>query len=284
MKSLLKIIGAVVVLAAVALAAGKFFPDKVYMAKSAVFELFSGESPKLEEMENIKTEELGIERLLEMGASENDSLMLINVDNPLPEDYEPELAALGDGEVFINSCAADAYGEIKAAVREKFGNALYIMSAFRTDEEQAAAAESEGDLAAAVGASEHQAGLALDVYVKYFAGEGFLKSPEGQFVNSNCSDYGFIIRYPAYGEAVTGIAFEPWHIRYVGLPHSEIIQNEKLTLEEYILSLEVGEFYSYDEYIITRQEDGESFAVPAGLREIVVSKDNTGCAIITGKK
>ena len=283
MKKVIKIAAAVLAAALFCFGMERFFPDKVYLAKSAVLNFFGGDSAKLTELGEIPVERLSMEELIEKGAQTDDSLMLINGEHPLPEGYEPELAALGDGEVYVNSCAAEAYAEIKGAVRQKFGTALYIMSAYRTEEEQKAA-ESEGNLAAAVGTSEHQAGLALDVYVKYFAGEGFLKSPEGQFVNSYCQDYGFIIRYPLYGKKTTGIDFEPWHIRYVGKPHAKIIAENGLTLEEYIFSLREGKFYSFGDYVITRQAPGEEFAVPVGLSGIVISKDNTGFVIITGKK
>ncbi|MGN0628957.1 MAG: D-alanyl-D-alanine carboxypeptidase family protein [Oscillospiraceae bacterium] len=284
MKKVIKTAAAVLAAALFCFGMERFFPDKVYLAKSAVLNFFGGDSAKLAELGEIPTERLSMEELIERGARIDDSLMLINGEHPLPEGYEPELAALGGGEVYVNSCAAEAYAGIKEAVRQKFGTALYIMSAYRTEEEQEAAAESEGNLAAAVGASEHQAGLGIDVYVRYFAGEGFLKSPEGQFVNSYCQDYGFIIRYPSYGKETTGMDFEPWHIRYVGKPHSEIIAENGLTLEEYIFSLREGEFYSFGDYVITRQALGEDFAVPEGLSGIVISKDNTGFVIITGKK
>ena len=128
--------------------------------------------------------------------------------------------------------------------------------------------------------SEHH-GLVLDVYVNGYAGSGFLKSEAGQYVNKNSWKYGFIIRYPLFKKHITGIRFEPWHIRYVGLPHSEIIYKEGLTLEEYISSLEVGNYYKYKNYYISRQE-GDNLLIPYNLKEIVVSPDNTGCYIITG--
>ena len=47
--------------------------------------------------------------------------------------------------------------------------------------------------------------------------------------------YGFIERYPANKEAVTGIAHEPWHFRYVGRPHAQRMTDLGLTLEEYLI-------------------------------------------------
>lgn len=94
--------------------------------------------------------------------------------------------------------------------------------------------------------------------------------------------YGFIIRYPLFKKHITGIRFEPWHIRYVGLPHSEIIYKERLTLEEYIESLEVGRYYRFKNYYISRQQ-GEKLLIPSNLTDVVVSPDNTGFYIITGR-
>ncbi len=283
MKRLLKILCIVFIFAAFVFGAEKFFPDKTYIVKSAVMSFFGGEKAQLAKLGEVDTEKVSIEKLIERGALKNDSLMLINKDHPIPQDYEPGLTALGNGEIYVNSCVAAAYFEIKEAVKEKFDNSLYIMSAYRTAEEQEATAESEGELAAAAGASEHQAGLAIDVYVKYFAGEGFLKSPEGQFVNSSCQDYGFIIRYPYYGTEITGMGYESWHIRYVGFPHAEIIAENSLTFEEYIFSFEPGEIYCFDEYVVSRQEMGEDIIIPKGIKDIVLSEDNTGYIIITGK-
>lgn len=69
------------------------------------------------------------------------------------------------------------------------------MSTYRTSAEQEKLYEDDSAVANKPYASEHQTGLAADVYVRYFAGEGFLKSKAGRYVNLNCYKYGFIIRY-----------------------------------------------------------------------------------------
>lgn len=229
--------------------------------------------------EDIITEKTNLKNLLEKGAVFDDSLMLINKDFPVPENYTPALS--GYKGVYINDYALEAYKNLSASVKNRFGSSLYVMSAFRTAEEQALIIESGNEYAASVDSSEHLTGLALDVYVKYHAGMGFLDSEEGQFVNSFCHEYGFIIRYPDYGEEITKIPYEPWHLRYVGLPHSEIIMENKLTLEEYINSFVPGTYYFYGDYIIVKQSDLNS--IPAGISEIIISPDNTGYYIITGK-
>lgn len=259
--------------------AEKFFPAETYIAKSFVTD-FSENSFPAPEKEKFE-EGFDLAELLENGAILNDSLLLINEEHPFPEDYSPELIDL-DG-VFVNSCAVNAYKNLSEDIKENFDNSLYIMSAFRTREEQREIIESGSEFAASVDSSEHLSGLALDVYVKYHAGMGFLDSEEGQFVNSFCQDYGFIIRYPYYGEEITGIPFEPWHLRYVGLPHSKIIAENNLTLEEYIESFIPGDIYYYNEYFITRQKTEEIF-IPEVFSEIIISYDNTGYYFITGKQ
>lgn len=86
--------------------------------------------------------------------------------------------------------------------------------------------------------SEHQSGLAIDLGLNmkdidfirpYFPDEGICL----KFKNK-AADYGFVLRYPEDKTDITGIAFEPWHFRYVGIPHSLIMQEKELVLEEYI--------------------------------------------------
>ena len=48
------------------------------------------------------------------------------------------------------------------------------------------------------------------------------------------TSYGFVERYPEGKEGITGIAAEPWHFRYVGIPHAAIMERHGFCLEEYI--------------------------------------------------
>lgn len=212
------------------------------------------------------------------------SLMLVNSEHLLTGGSKPDLEEYKNTGVIMNACAAKSYSELSAAVNEKTGCKLLVMSSVRDADEQEELYSSDSSTAAKPGASEHQTGLGIDVYVKNFAGHGFVKSKAGQFVNSESWRYGFIIRYPSYGKSSTKIKFEPWHIRYVGEPHAEIIYNDRLTLEKYIDSLEKGEWYSADGYLISRQEIGESIKIPKEFASAVISPDNTGCYIITVKQ
>ena len=212
------------------------------------------------------------------------SLMLINTTYTLPEDFIPDVAEYKDTTVFMSRPMIDAYARLSAAVKDKTGKKLYVSSDLRTREEQEELYREDPTTATLPGASEHQSGLALDVYVANFSGDAFLKSSAGRYVNSHAHEYGFIIRYPAYGEEETGIRFEPWHIRYVGAPHANVIYNNHLTLEEYILSFEIGEWYEIDGYLVSRQKIGDTVTMPDGFETCVISPDNTGCYIITVEK
>ncbi|MGN0539948.1 MAG: D-alanyl-D-alanine carboxypeptidase family protein [Candidatus Fimenecus sp.] len=211
----------------------------------------------------------------------NQSLLLINTDCLLPDDFSANVIYYKNTEVQMNFCVTESYENLSEEISEKFDEKLYISSAYRSSEDQSAL-ETNNKYATQKDASEHQAGLALDVYVKYHSGKSFLKSDVGQFVNKNCWQYGFIIRYPYYGKKSTGIEYEPWHLRYVGLPHSEIIYKNSLTLEEYIENLEYGKFYAYKDWIITRQK-GDTPKVPKEYVSVTISPDNSGGRIYTFK-
>lgn len=212
------------------------------------------------------------------------SLMLVNTEYMLQEGFTPDVLEYKDTTVYMSRCMLDAYASLSAAVSERTGKKLYVSSDLRSAEEQAALYAEDPLTATIPGASEHQTGLALDVYVAYYAGDAFVKSQAGRFVNSHAHEYGFIIRYPSYGEDVTGIRYEPWHIRYVGHPHSDAIYSNHITLEEYVESLEIGEWYEIEGYYVSRQPVGEKLVLPENFQSCIISPDNTGCYIITIQK
>ena len=174
----------------------------------------------------------------------NNTLCLVNNKHPIGEKLPFILVDYKDTGVLMDESIVESYAELSADVKKYAGDNLFVMSHYRNGQEQKYLYEEDNNTAALPGASEHQTGLALDVYVNGYAGSGFLKSDAGQYVNKNSWKYGFIIRYPLFKKHITGIRFEPWHIRFVGLPHSEIIYKEGLTLEEYISSFEIGSYYT----------------------------------------
>lgn len=84
------------------------------------------------------------------------------------------------------------------------------------------------------GHSEHQTGLAVDLAVGSCTEDCFGGTAESKWVAANAHTYGFIVRYQAGKEAVTGYRAEPWHIRYIGTELSEELHQQKITtLEEF---------------------------------------------------
>ena len=90
------------------------------------------------------------------------------------------------------------------------------------------------------GYSEHHTGLAIDVYLvvdgQVIRGVEAMLAEAEPFarVHARIAEYGFILRYPRGAEAVTGYAYEPWHLRYVGREAAQEITAQGITLEEYL--------------------------------------------------
>ena len=118
------------------------------------------------------------------------------------------------------------------------------------------------------GYSEHHTGYAMDLAV-YDEGDLELEGDEavwtfdgkGEYfwVDQNCADYGFILRYSASKEDVTKISYESWHYRYVGIGNALAIKNMGLALEEYINFIRD---YTYDgtRYYVTAQ-NGDIYCI-----------------------
>ncbi|MCM1187738.1 MAG: M15 family metallopeptidase [bacterium] len=84
-------------------------------------------------------------------------------------------------------------------------------------------------------ASEHQLGLALDIVSDTYIdlNEGFADTEAGKWLAANSCRFGFILRYPKDKEDITGIRYEPWHFRYVGVEAAVLMTEQELTLEEF---------------------------------------------------
>ena len=80
------------------------------------------------------------------------------------------------------------------------------------------------------GHSEHETGLALDFND---VSQGFQETEAYQWLRQHGAAYGFIQRYQSGKEDVTGVKAEPWHFRYVGAPHAQLMETNGLCLEEY---------------------------------------------------
>lgn len=172
----------------------------------------------------------------------------------------------------------------EAAVRDGIST-LQLNSAYRSKEGQAELYEQYGEeYALPAGYSEHQTGLALDIGVT----TGKIEGTEAEkWLAKNAAAYGFVLRYPAHKVEVTDIEFEPWHFRYVGLPHSLIMQEMDLVLEEYLELIRERKVMKYvrgmNEYVIQYMKADESpitVEVPVG-QSSQISNDNVGGMVVT---
>lgn len=256
-----------------------------------VFDLVRGRGSAKTQVLTIAAEEQRPVALadIEAGRTETDgitasrAMLLVNDQHHLGNN-EPVLAEFRDTQLYLDTEVISPLEELLAANTKATGEKMLLMSTYRSAEEQAQTIEEEGSLAAAVGASEHQTGLGMDVYVAGKAQRRFIDSKSGVFVDHNGWEYGFIIRYPLFKSGETGQSYEPWHLRYVGKPHAEIIYKNRYTLESYLEKLEPGVFYGYGNYGFSLQkaEDG-MVHIPASWQAVTVSPDNRGYYMITGK-
>ena len=169
-------------------------------------------------------------------------LMLANADHSIGE-YAPELEVIENNQQF-DTRAAGALREFMEAARAE-GLSVYLSSAYRGYAEQnylyqrkvAQVGEAQAkSIVAPPGTSEHQTGLAADITDRYYEVKNSeLENTElYQWMSQHCHEYGFIVRYPKDKEDVTGIIYEPWHFRYVGVEAATYIMENGLCLEEFL--------------------------------------------------
>ena len=157
-----------------------------------------------------------------------------------------------------------------------------INSAYRSGKLQQELYEENGAAyALPSGYSEHQTGLALDIGSTAGKMENV---DEGKWLEQNAHKFGFILRYPKNKIDVTGISYEPWHFRYVGLPHSVIMQEKDLALEEYITFLKKEQSYTTKvngtTYFLQYTDSRKKVSIP-NTANFKVSGDNEKGYIIT---
>lgn len=179
-------------------------------------------------------------------------LRLVNHTHPLPDDFTVELSALPNGLQFD----ARAIDQLEKMLDD--GNAtglqLMVCSAYRSIARQDKLFEQMKQQYIAQGmteqeaydktstirtphaCSEHSSGLAADIVAVNYQtlDDGFGDTPEAKWLATHAAEYGFILRYPSDKEDVTGIIWEPWHFRYVGVENAQKIKDSGLCLEEYL--------------------------------------------------
>lgn len=186
------------------------------------------------------------------------AMFLVNKNNPLPMDYDSRIETTmifeSWREYYLDSRAAKYFDDMLNAAKED-GIDLLVVSAYRTIEYQQqnfdnsvqdridnrgmTYDEAYADTLAEValpGESEHNAGLALDIMSEEYTSmddDGFENTEAFRWLDENAHKFGFILRYPKGKQEITGIIYEPWHYRFVGLYYANEIKESGLCLEEY---------------------------------------------------
>lgn len=157
---------------------------------------------------------------------------------------------VADYNVQVNSSIVDNLNSMFDKFYQLYGeNDIMINSGYRSSEVQKklydedvsdqANSTTSSEYVAKPGYSEHQTGYSFDISL--LDSEGIITEYTGEdkykWINENCSEYGFIVRYPQDKTEYTGYNYEPWHFRYVGVPHASYIAQNNLCLEEYVTLL-----------------------------------------------
>ena len=192
------------------------------------------------------------------------NLVLVGPKNKIENEVsENQLTTLSDNSHQVDSRISKDYEAFSEAAT-KAGFPLVIISAFRSVESQKEVFDtnvnglvsgngmSQEEAIAKTketitepGYSEHHTGLAVDIvdqdwynsYSTQVLDASYGDQPGAKWIAENAPKYGFIIRYPKDRQDITGITYEPWHIRYVGKKNAEYIAKHDLTLEEFLKQL-----------------------------------------------
>ena len=179
--------------------------------------------------------------------------ILVNKQNKIKESYLKKIKLINtkdinNKDVLIEKETYENYLKLKDFLKEK-NIEIGISSAYRSIEDQEKIynefLEKYGEKytkthVAVPYTSEHHTGLCLDINVKVngcFPKDNYELEEQKEYYESiykYLKDFGFILRYPKNKEDITGVLYEPWHIRYVGVVPASIIMNNNWTLEEYL--------------------------------------------------
>ncbi len=176
--------------------------------------------------------------------------VLVNADNPLSADFAPpELVAVSESQCLLDSRIKEPILAMKAAA-EAQGLSAYLSSGYRSYSDQAAnfirvcnnngvadGKDANGFyITMPAGCSEHQTGICCDITDRYYEikNRSIENTATYQYLLAHCHEYGFILRFPDGKEDITGVMYEPFHFRYVGVEAATYIMEKGLTLEEFV--------------------------------------------------
>ena len=180
-------------------------------------------------------------------------LVLVNANLPFDEEPSPTLDAADEAGTQLEAEAAQQYRSMAEAAQAD-GITLTLVTGYQDADTRTAAYEAQKQTylarhkseeeasarAAAIlpeaDANEHGTGYAADILSTDYTAQdtGFADTRAYQWLTAYAAEYGFILRYPKGKQDVTGIIFEPWHFRYVGVEIATYIMENNLTLEEYL--------------------------------------------------
>ncbi len=172
--------------------------------------------------------------------------ILANEYNPIGE-YAPQNPTELEGQVF-DERVIDAMKAMAKDTRDQ-GLSVYLSSGYRSYYEQQAnynrkreqyppeGKDSQGRwIVLPPGTSEHQTGLCCDITYTYVNPKdtSLANTPMYQYMSQHCQEFGFIVRYPEDKQEITGVMYEPWHFRYVGVEAATYIMENGICLEEFV--------------------------------------------------
>lgn len=195
---------------------------------------------------NMNLDKIPYEDAIEIEDKDN-QLVLVNKYNYLGENFIPKNLENINNQYALNNMklvnyAKEAFEEMaKAAKKENLK--IVAMSSYRSYSYQVDlynkykkkdGQEAADKYSGRPGFSEHQSGLAVDVYNEKTEYTNFESTKEFIWMEDHAHEYGFIIRFPKGKENETGYQYESWHYRYVGIEVATYIKNNNISLEEYI--------------------------------------------------
>lgn len=179
-------------------------------------------------------------------------LMLVNAEHAVKKSDSVYLRTICNGRLRASESLYDPLVEMLRDARKE-GYQFWIASAYRSRKKQQKLVDEDVRMEMQKGASheealrltyletmppgysEHETGLALDLLCSGNMNMDISqeKEPGNIWLRKNCHRYGFILRYPKGKESITGVNYEPWHLRYVGVEASKYMKKRNMTLEEF---------------------------------------------------
>lgn len=246
--------------------------------------------------------------------SRQGTLLLVNRWKPIPNSFQPlkiSCTARSGVPMRTDACAALNYmlqagntaglkGFVVSSGYRAYTRQCQLffnkISMFKKGMSSADARSKASTIVAIPGTSEHQTGLAADLTTVSLRKRSdplvadFGQTPEGKWLGANSQKYGFVVRYQQSKSDITGIISEPWHVRYVGLPHAEIMQQNDFCLEEYIAYLQQNKLSTftlangktYKIYYFNKQLPIDKITISSASQGTYsISGDGNGGSIIT---